>query len=128
VLDEPNANLDGDGEAALLRAIRDAKARGAIVILITHRAGMLSNDVVWRTLGRATALRGRQPATPLLLLTTALPKRGSDGDAALRAAGPGLVFDVVELGSPTALERLAGAAHDGPGGGPRPGFWSPADL
>jgi ATP-binding cassette subfamily C protein PrsD len=42
VLDEPNANLDGDGEAALLQAIRDAKARGAIVILIAHRAGMLS--------------------------------------------------------------------------------------
>ena len=42
VLDEPNANLDGDGEAALLQAIRDAKARGAVVILIAHRAGMLS--------------------------------------------------------------------------------------
>jgi PrtD family type I secretion system ABC transporter len=42
VLDEPNANLDGDGEAALLQAIRDAKARGAIVILIAHRAGLLS--------------------------------------------------------------------------------------
>jgi ATP-binding cassette subfamily C protein len=42
VLDEPNANLDGDGEAALLQAIRDAKARGAIVILIAHRTGMLS--------------------------------------------------------------------------------------
>jgi PrtD family type I secretion system ABC transporter len=42
VLDEPNANLDGDGEAALLQAIRDAKARGAIVILIAHRAGILS--------------------------------------------------------------------------------------
>jgi PrtD family type I secretion system ABC transporter len=42
VLDEPNANLDGDGEAALLQAIRDAKARGAIVILIAHRAAMLA--------------------------------------------------------------------------------------
>jgi ATP-binding cassette subfamily C protein len=42
VLDEPNANLDGDGEGALLQAIRDAKARGAIVILIAHRAGLLS--------------------------------------------------------------------------------------
>ena len=42
VLDEPNANLDGEGEAALLQAIRDAKARGAIVILIAHRAGLLS--------------------------------------------------------------------------------------
>jgi PrtD family type I secretion system ABC transporter len=42
VLDEPNANLDGEGEAALLQAIRDAKARGAIVILIAHRAAMLA--------------------------------------------------------------------------------------
>jgi PrtD family type I secretion system ABC transporter len=42
VLDEPNANLDGDGEAALLQAIRDAKARGDIVILIAHRAAMLA--------------------------------------------------------------------------------------
>jgi len=42
VLDEPNANLDGNGEAALLQAVRDAKARGAIVILIAHRAAMLA--------------------------------------------------------------------------------------
>jgi ATP-binding cassette subfamily C protein len=42
VLDEPNANLDGEGEAALLQAIRGAKERGAIVILITHRSGLLS--------------------------------------------------------------------------------------
>jgi PrtD family type I secretion system ABC transporter len=42
VLDEPNANLDGEGEAALLEAIRNAKARGAIVVLITHRTGLLA--------------------------------------------------------------------------------------
>ena len=42
VLDEPNANLDGEGEAALLQAIHDAKARGAVVVLIAHRAAMLS--------------------------------------------------------------------------------------
>ena len=42
VLDEPNASLDGEGETALLQSVRDAKARGAIVILITHRAGLLS--------------------------------------------------------------------------------------
>jgi ABC-type protease/lipase transport system fused ATPase/permease subunit len=42
VLDEPNANLDGDGEAALLQAIRDTKARGAVVVLIAHRAAMLA--------------------------------------------------------------------------------------
>src|SRR5947199_587640 len=42
VLDEPNASLDSEGEVAVLQAVREAKARGAIVILITHRAGLLS--------------------------------------------------------------------------------------
>ncbi|HET9904664.1 MAG TPA: type I secretion system permease/ATPase [Xanthobacteraceae bacterium] len=42
VLDEPNANLDAEGEAALFQAIRAAKARRAIVILIAHRIAALS--------------------------------------------------------------------------------------
>lgn len=32
VLDEPNANFDGEGEAALHQAIIDLEARGAILI------------------------------------------------------------------------------------------------
>ncbi len=39
VLDEPNANLDDAGEAALLRAIRELKAKGKTVLLVTHRQG-----------------------------------------------------------------------------------------
>ena len=42
VLDEPNANLDGEGETALHQAIMDLKARGAIVVLIGHRPATLS--------------------------------------------------------------------------------------
>jgi PrtD family type I secretion system ABC transporter len=42
VLDEPHANLDNEGEAALHQAIGDAKARGAIVILIAHRPSALA--------------------------------------------------------------------------------------
>lgn len=38
VLDEPNANLDDAGEAALAKAIQDLKESGTTVILITHRA------------------------------------------------------------------------------------------
>ena len=34
VLDEPASNLDGEGEAALTKAIQGAKARGAIVIVM----------------------------------------------------------------------------------------------
>jgi PrtD family type I secretion system ABC transporter len=41
VLDEPNSNLDRDGETALEQAVRDLKARGAIIVLIAHRSGTL---------------------------------------------------------------------------------------
>ena len=41
MLDEPNAFLDQSGEAALLAAIAKARARGATIILIAHRRGVL---------------------------------------------------------------------------------------
>ncbi len=41
VLDEPNSNLDADGDAALTRAILDARERGAIVVVIAHRPSAL---------------------------------------------------------------------------------------
>lgn len=41
VLDEPNANLDTEGEAALARVIRDLKARGCSVVVITHQSALL---------------------------------------------------------------------------------------
>jgi ABC-type protease/lipase transport system fused ATPase/permease subunit len=41
VLDEPNANLDADGETALARAVATLKRRGAAVVVMTHRAGIL---------------------------------------------------------------------------------------
>ena len=37
VLDEPNSNLDTEGDEALTRAVRAARARGAIVIVVAHR-------------------------------------------------------------------------------------------
>lgn len=42
VLDEPNSNLDADGEKALVNAISKVKARGAIVIVVAHRPTVLS--------------------------------------------------------------------------------------
>ena len=42
VLDEPNANLDAEGEAALMQSLRAAKARGAIVLMVAHRASALA--------------------------------------------------------------------------------------
>lgn len=42
VLDEPNANLDDAGEAALMRTVAELKAKGKTVFLITHRPGALA--------------------------------------------------------------------------------------
>jgi ATP-binding cassette subfamily B protein len=42
VLDEPNANLDDEGEAALVRAVQGMKEKGKTVVLISHRPGVVS--------------------------------------------------------------------------------------
>ena len=42
VLDEPNSNLDTEGEDALAQAVTDTCARGAIVLLVAHRQSILA--------------------------------------------------------------------------------------
>ncbi|TSE35341.1 Type I secretion system ATP-binding protein PrsD [Tepidimonas fonticaldi] len=42
VLDEPNANLDDAGEAALQQALQALKAEGRTVVVISHRPGVLA--------------------------------------------------------------------------------------
>ncbi len=37
VLDEPNANLDHEGESALTQAITSVRMRGGICIVVAHR-------------------------------------------------------------------------------------------
>lgn len=41
VLDEPNSNLDADGEAALINGVKIAKERGATIVLVTHKTNVL---------------------------------------------------------------------------------------
>lgn len=94
----------------------------------SHRGGLLRMDVVWKSLGRAHALRGRAAGNPLVLLTTDLPRRPSEGDTALRSAGPGAFFDAVEMLSEVDLERLGAYARGGCSRSRQLGFWTAADL
>ena len=42
MLDEPNSNLDAEGDDALTRAILDVRARNGIVIVIAHRPSAIA--------------------------------------------------------------------------------------
>jgi ATP-binding cassette subfamily C protein len=42
VLDEPNAHLDGEGEVALIQAVKEAAGRGAAVMLIAHKPTIIA--------------------------------------------------------------------------------------
>ncbi len=42
VLDEPNANLDAEGDEALTHAIRGVRERGGIVIVVAHRPSAIA--------------------------------------------------------------------------------------
>ncbi|KWV56941.1 type I secretion protein [Rhizobium altiplani] len=42
VMDEPNSNLDAEGEMALTQAIKSVRARGGIAVVIAHRPSALT--------------------------------------------------------------------------------------
>jgi DNA modification methylase len=97
----------------------------------SHRGGLLRTDTVWKSLGRAYALRhflrSGDEETPLVFLTSHLPKRASEGDRALRAAGREAFFDAIEMLSQESYERLERYAKGGVTD-PELGFWNSQDL
>ncbi len=94
----------------------------------THRGGMLTSDSVWKLLGRSLALHGRFPGVPIVVLSPQLPKKASEGDTALRAAGPDAIFDAIHLLDPKSTARLSSYAAGGAHEVPLPGYWTSADL
>ncbi len=94
----------------------------------THRGGMQRSDVVWKSLGRASALKIAMAKSPLVFLTTHLPRKATEGDIALRAAGPSAFFDVMSLLASRDTKRLERYAKGGCTVDPAEGFWSAAEL
>ena len=88
------------------------------------RGGLLRTDTVWKTLGRAHVLRGDgQLNGPLVFLTSHLPRKGSEGDLALRkVAEQGGFFDAIEMRSVDGYERLRKYAAGGHSDVPLSGF------
>lgn len=43
VLDEPNSNLDQDGEAALMQTIDHLRANGTAIVMVAHRSSVISH-------------------------------------------------------------------------------------
>jgi site-specific DNA-methyltransferase (adenine-specific) len=123
----PGVRLKGTG-LVVHDVVTDATGGRWVIELggsfVRYRGGLNSVDAVWRTLGRAHALRG--VGERVLVVTSALPKHRSEFDLALRAAGPAAVFDFIDVFDAEALARLeayaAGAATQ------LPGFWYPEDL
>jgi site-specific DNA-methyltransferase (adenine-specific) len=98
----------------------------------TTRGGLLRTDTLWKCLGRAHVIQnkvnpGPTERIPLIFLTSHLPKKPSEGDTALRAAGPTAFFDAIEMYDDEGQARLreyATGRHDLP----LPGFWSEQDI
>lgn len=89
VLDEPNSNLDADGERALTRAIMAVRARGGIVVVVTHQSTALAgvDQLLVMTDGGVQALGPKDQIMNKLLhpqdaQPTPLKKVGAEGKKA----------------------------------------------
>ena len=68
VLDEPNSNLDANGERALSKALLRAKERGITVVTITQRAALLRSvdKIMILSGGSVQAFGARDDVIPLI--------------------------------------------------------------
>jgi PrtD family type I secretion system ABC transporter len=75
IMDEPNSNLDGEGEAALTQAIESIRMRGGIAIVIAHRpSALVAVDLVAIVQGgRMVAFGKKQDIMTPGLQSTARP-------------------------------------------------------
>ncbi len=77
VLDEPNSNLDSEGEEALTRALMGVRDRGGIAIVIAHRPSALAavDRVLVMADGRIQALGQKDDVLQKVLRPRAIPTR-----------------------------------------------------
>jgi ATP-binding cassette, subfamily C, type I secretion system permease/ATPase len=86
VLDEPNANLDQAGEAALAQAIETLKRSGVALIIVGHRPSTLSvaNKILFLKEGRTAMFGERDQVLEALKERSPEPLPQGDGDRGRR--------------------------------------------
>ena len=89
VLDEPNSSLDEAGDAALNEALRALKARGATVVVMTHRSSVLGvcDKILLLVDGAQQAFGPRDEV--LAAMKQAQEKAAAQAAAQAAARGPG---------------------------------------
>ncbi len=125
VLDEPNANLDQAGEAALAEAIAELKGRGATLLIVGHRPSTLAQadkilllrDGAVQAFGPRNAVLGKmreaaqaQAATEAIRQDAARDSLEAALAPAPAPAGPGEPADS-DAGAGPEARREGGASH-----------------
>jgi hypothetical protein len=72
----------------------------------TVRPGLQRGDVVWRTLGRAAAVKAIT-GQGLVVFTTGVPERASGGAILDAVVSEGTIRAVIDVFAPDAVERIA---------------------
>jgi len=77
VLDEPNSNLDSEGDEALTRAILGIRERKGIVIVVTHRPSAIAgvDQILVLSKGQMQTLGAKDEVLPKVLQRPAPPQR-----------------------------------------------------
>jgi ATP-binding cassette, subfamily C, bacterial EexD len=90
VLDEPNSNLDEQGESALVKAIAQLKAEGTTVVIITHRPSILGSvdKILVMREGQVEMYGPRDQVLAQFARPTAVPRPATTGTLpSVQAAG-----------------------------------------
>jgi ATP-binding cassette subfamily C protein PrsD len=76
VLDEPNSNLDAEGDEALSKAIMSVRARGGIVVVVAHRPSAIAcvDMLLMMAQGRAQAFGPRDEVLARVLQRDTTPR------------------------------------------------------
>ena len=90
VLDEPNSNLDHDGEEALSDAIATVKASGGSVVIVAHRPSVLGHvdKILVLRNGQIDAFGTRNEIMKLISRPRPVPKTDRGGALEASRAGP----------------------------------------